>query len=159
MNNRFITLTALAVGLAAPAARAQTTPPVLVLNIIDIQVTNDTVGGVVITSGGAGYAGNAPTVTFTGGGPPAGSAGVAMGSANLSGGGTGNNVVSVTMDPFTYSTPGGPVTVPAGGYGYITAPQVTFSGGGPASATTVPQQATGGAFLNVTQDFPLPNQT
>lgn len=146
MKTRFLPLIALASGLWASTATAQTTPPVLILNITDIQVTDDTVGNTVtIVSGGSAYAGVAPVVTFSGGGPPAGSAGVAKGTAILSNGGAGNTVVSVN------------VTNP--GFGYIGPPTVTFSGGGASGVgATIPTQATAIAFLNISQDFPLPNQ-
>jgi hypothetical protein len=155
MNKRLLSLTALALGLAASSATAQTTPPVLILNITDIQVTNDTVGQVVITNGGSGYAGQPPAVEFSGGGPAPGTAGVATGTANLSSGpggpGTGNSVISVTL------TANG--TVPPGGYGYIGPPTVTFSGGGGTGSGSLPvSEATGMAYLYVTQDFPQPNQ-
>src|SRR5665213_1606908 len=116
MKTRFLSLIALASGLWASTAMAQTTPPVLILNITDIQVTDDTVGNsVVINSGGSGYAGVAPTVTFKGGGPVAGSVNVATGFATLHS--SGNAVASVT------------VNFP-GGAGYIGPPTVVFSGGG-----------------------------
>jgi hypothetical protein len=146
MKIRFIPLSALALGLAASAATAQTTPPVLILNITALQVTNNEVGSVVMTSGGSGYATNAPTVVFSGGGGTGANGTVVLDSS-------GNAVVGVTIDPVT-----------GGGSGYIGAPSVKFIGGGPSSGATTPTEATGYAQLGtlvisgVPQLFVTPNQ-
>jgi hypothetical protein len=126
---------------------AQTTPPVLILNIVDIQVTDDTVGGVKLLSGGAGYSGNAPAISFTGGGGVG-----AYATANLVGGGNAVGSVTVSADPF-------PPFYAIGGSGYVGPPTVTFVGGGLSGiGATPPTEATGQAYLNVAQDFPTPNQ-
>jgi len=147
MKIGYLSLTVLALGLAASSAMAQTTPPVLILNIVDIQVTDDTVGGVKLLSGGAGYSGNAPAISFTGGGGVG-----AYATANLVGGGNAVGSVTVSADPF-------PPFYAIGGSGYVGPPTVTFVGGGLSGiGATPPTEATGQAYLNVAQDFPTPNQ-
>jgi len=144
MKTGYLSLTVLALGLAASTARAQTTPPVLTLNILDVEVTDDTVGGVGLLTYGSGYAGNPPTVVFKGGGGTTLAAATAVLVDVPPGTDNGNAISYVAMTNV--------------GAGYTTAPEVTFTGGGPASAATVPTQATGVAFLNVTKDFAAPNQ-
>jgi len=142
MKTGYLSLTVLALGLAASTAVAQTTPPVLTINIVEIQVTDDTVGSVKILTGGAGYSGVAPAVTFTGGGGTG-----AFGTVNLVGG--GNAVGSVNLN----------VPFGSGGSGYVGPPTVAFIGGGLSGVgASPPTEATGEAFLNIQQDFPTPNQ-
>jgi len=137
MNNKIISLIALASGLAAVGARAQTTP-LLVANIVEIDVTDNTVGGVHILTAGANYNGVPPTVVFNGGGG-AGAAGNAdLDTTSM------NAVVGVSMT--------------SGGINYVTPPAVTFVGGGPLNATVTPTEATGQAVLNVTTAFIQPKQ-
>ena len=138
MKKGYFPLSLLALGFAASAAVAQTTPPVLTLNITEIEVTNDTVGGVILKTAGSGYSGTAPAISFTGGGGFG-----AVATPNMVGG--GNAVGSVTIN--------------SGGSGYIGPPTVTFIGGGPSGiGATAPTEATGTAFLNPTQIFLTPNQ-
>jgi hypothetical protein len=139
MKKRFISLMALASGLTALTATAQTTPPVLILNIVDVQVTDDTVGNnIKIQSPGSGFAGNAPAVNFSGGG--GGNTATAVAILDLS----GNSVIGVH--------------VTSGGVGYIGPPTVVFSGGGPSGGTPIPAEPSATAYLNVAQDFSTPNQ-
>jgi hypothetical protein len=139
MKTKFHFLLAIASGLAALTGHAQTTPPVLINNIVDIQVTNGKVANnVKMLTGGSGYATFAPTVQFSGGGGSG-----AAGTANLDP--TGNAVVSVTITN--------------GGNNYLSAPTITFVGGGSSAlGATVPTQATAEAYLAVAQDFDTPNQ-
>lgn len=146
MKKRFLFLIALASGLAASRATAQTTPPVLIVNIVEVQVTNDTVGSIKITSTGSNYEGFPPTVTLV---PQTGGGANAMATATLDSGmggpGTGNAVLFAT------------VTAP--GTGYIGPPTVTFSGGGStAMGATPPTEATGISYLTIATDFLTPNQ-
>jgi hypothetical protein len=138
MNTRYFSLIALASGLLAVRAAAQTVPPVLTSNIVKIDVTNDTVGGVQMLTAGSSFSGVPPTVVFQGGGGTG-----ATGTANLDP--SGNAVLSVTI-----TNPGG---------GYVTPPGITFIGGGASGVgATVPVPPTGNPFLNVTRSFISPNQ-
>jgi hypothetical protein len=140
MKTRFLPLIALALGLTATGVRAQTnTPPVLIDKTVDIQVTDDTVGNSVqMLTNGSSFNGVAPAVSFKGGG---GFGATAVANLDPS----GNSVTSVT--------------VTSGGVGYIGPPTITFSGGGATGVgAAIPVEPTATAFLNITQDFPTPNQ-
>jgi hypothetical protein len=141
MKTRFISLIALASGLAAAKASAQVTPPVLIVNITEIQVTNGHLDtnplDILFTNFGSGYAGNPPQVNFSGGG---GSGAQAVAVLDPS----GNAVASL----FWISA----------GSGYLSDPFVSFSGGGPSSGVTTPTQAEAQVTLAVSADFLTPNQ-
>jgi len=132
MKTKIISLLALVSGLAAPAALAQTAQPVLTCKIVDIQVTNNTVGSAQVTAGGTAYT-VVPTVTLVGGGGIGATA-----HATIDAGGA---VDSVIID-----NPGS---------GYIGPPNVQISGGGVGPPAASGAEAT--AYLAVTTDFPIPN--
>ncbi|HZZ20740.1 MAG TPA: hypothetical protein VFE25_15300, partial [Opitutaceae bacterium] len=137
MNKKIFILIALACGLGGTSARAQNSTPLLVATVNEVDVTNNTVGFVEMTTGGSGYGGNAPTVVFKGGGGSG-----ASGTANLDG--SGNAVISVTID-----TPG---------MDYVTPPALSFVGGGPGTGATTPTQASGLVGLTITKPWIAPNQ-
>ncbi len=131
MKTRFLSLIALASGLAT-AAMGQSNPPVLTNSIVLIQTTSGTVGAFNVSNGGTGYT-QAPTVTLTGGGGSGATA-----TAQVVGG-------AVTE-----------VDIVSGGSGYTSAPVVSFSGGG--SGSPAPTGAAATAILNVSGNFPAPFQ-
>jgi hypothetical protein len=132
MKTRFISLIALASGLAT-AAMAQSNPPVLTNSITRIQTTSGTVSFITITNGGMNYT-SAPVVTLTGGG---GSGATATAVVDAGGAVTAINITS-------------------GGSGYSAAPVVSFSGGG--SGSPSPTGAAATASLNITGNFAAPFQ-
>jgi hypothetical protein len=140
MKNRFLALVASLYFLAALSAHAQTTPPVLTVAITEVAVLDGKLAGVKVNSGGSGYANNAPTVVFTGGGGSGASA-----TANLDGT-SGNSVVSVTLN--------------SPGSGYTQPPGISFTGGGPAAGTPPPQAPTAQAIMEIAAggDFTSPFQ-
>ncbi len=138
MNTRYFSLIALASGLLAVRAAAQTIPPVLTTNIVEIDVTDDTVGGVTMLTAGSSFSTFPPTVVFQGGGG-GGAAGTAL------------------LDPSGNAVLG--VHITSHGAGYVTPPSVTFIGGGATgTGALVPTEPSGQAFLNITRAFVSPNQ-
>jgi hypothetical protein len=123
MKTKYIFPLVLAFGILAPAALAQSQQsPVLVLNIVSLEVTNGQIVSLTFTNFGSGYTAN-PTVTLSGGG------------------GSGAMVTAVQT--------GGAITsysIVAGGSGYLGPPTVTFSGGQAAGQPT-PTQAVATAVI------------
>lgn len=142
MKTRFISLIALASILSGVKAAAQTTPPLLIVNIVEVDVTNGQVdqdpNDVKWSSFGSGYSGVPPTVTFSGGGGSGAAATAVLDSS-------GNAVASLLFS--------------SGGTGYLFDPSVTFSGGGASGpGATIPTQASAQVFLDTTTSFVSPNQ-
>jgi hypothetical protein len=136
MKTKITSLLALLLGISAPAALAQTTPPVLICNIVNIGISDGTLANTLIFSSfGSNYTAN-PNVTLTGGG------------------GTGASITAVES--------GGSVSsfIVTPGMNYIGAPTVTFSGGEAPAAVTAPTQAAATAELNfpASQVFNAPFQ-
>ena len=142
MKNRFTALIASLLLLVPVGMRGQSAPPVLTVNIVEIDVTNGQIDPLTfnITSSGSGYAGHAPTVTFSGGGPtPANQA-----------------AATAVLDPSGNAVVGFNVT--SNGTGYVLPPVITFSGGGPTSGTPAPTQAAATVNLGILTQFQQPNQ-
>jgi hypothetical protein len=174
MKMKFIPLLALAAVALAPLARAQSTPPVLINNVIEIDVSDGTIAGTFaplvvdsfpgaldysITSGGTNYSSaNPPYIQITGGG--------------------GENAAALPIiDDATGEVVGLDFT--NNGTAYIGNPTITFVGGftaisttsGTPPVTTVNDVASSGAvamvglsYPNTTEgstpffDFPEPDQ-
>jgi hypothetical protein len=134
MKKRILTLLATAAALTAPIAWSQSTPPVLINNITDIIVSDGTIGPVgdiiVMTSGGSNYNDGA------GGGPP---------TVTITGGGGFNAAAIPLIDDASGQVTGLQIT--NSGYGYITPPTVTISGGyvNPVAPATTPTLSSGAA--------------
>jgi len=135
MKTRIISLMALASGLAASLAVAQSTPPVLINNITQIWVSDGKIDGFfTINSPGTNYSTAFPPVV------------------NINGGGGTGATATAVIDDASGTVVG--INLVTGGSGYIGDPNVTITGGFNTAGTLASSGATVTGYLN----FPAANR-